>query len=216
MDDKDIRVDWLDLFRFIWSKRVIIIFVLVATVIISIITTSDFKRQYLVKIPYITVFGWSHVDLVNKTSGEWRVISTKDKNLVDINIKGFLVHQTEDPENINTYLEKLDNISSKIGKEIRQETVSSLEILMSDTVEIQSSDSNAKSIMEKKIFLKNYDAGRKNPFKVMHPDMLPFMRHEIGIVGMKNERLGNIIFNLFIATFLLAIYIFITYLRRKS
>lgn len=216
MDDKDIRVNWLDLFRFIWSKRVIIIFVLVATASISLVTTSGFEKKYLVKIPFTTVYGWNHTDLVNETSGEWRVISTKDKDLIDINIKGFLVHETLNPENINNYLEKLNNISNKIGKEIMQDTRSNLEILMSYPLEIRSSDNNAKSIIDAKIFLKNYDAGRKNPFKAMHPDMLSFMNNKIGVIKMKNEKLGQIIFNLFIVSFLLAIYIFISYLRRKS
>ena len=216
MDDKDIRVNWLDLFRFIWSKRIVIIFVLIATVFISLIATSDFERKYMVKIPYTTMYGWNHADVVSETSGEWRVIRTKNKDLIDINIKGFFVHETLNPKKINTYLEKLDKISNDIGNQTRRDTLSKLEVLMSAPQEIRSSDSNAKSILDAKIFLKNYDAGRKSPFKVMHPDMFPFMSNKIGIIKMKNEKLEQILFNLFIVSFLLAIYNFITYLRRKS
>ena len=100
-------------------------------------------------------------------------------------------------------------------KIVRNKKARNLDIILSYPVEI-SSDSNAREIRDIGIFLQNYDSGVKNAFKAYHPDMFPFMGRKIGIIKDKNKRISKIIFNLFIVSFFLGLYIFISYLRRNS
>ena len=216
MSDNEIRVNWLDFFRFVWSKKLLIVLVLGFTLLLSFLTTSHLQRNFTVKIPYTIQFIFNPADVVNVTNGKWRSKMATDKNLIDSNIEGILIHHTDSPDGLNEYLDELKQVSSEIGKIVRNKKARNLDIILSYPVEISSSDSNAREIRDIGIFLQNYDSGVKNAFKAYHPDMFPFMGRKIGIIKDKNKRISKIIFNLFIVSFFLGLYIFISYLRRNS
>ena len=96
---------------------------------------------------------------------KWRSKMATDKNLIDSNIQGILIHHTDSPDDLNEYLVELKQISSEIGKIVRNKKARNLDIILSYPVEITSSDSNAREIRNIGIFLENYDSGIKNDLK---------------------------------------------------
>ena len=56
MNDNEIRVNWLDFFRFVWSKKLLIVLVLGFTLLLSFLTTSFTKKFHSKDSLHYTIY----------------------------------------------------------------------------------------------------------------------------------------------------------------
>tara|TARA_B100001063_G_C16763054_1_gene557041 strand:+ start:822 stop:1493 length:672 start_codon:yes stop_codon:yes gene_type:complete len=223
MQNNELKIDWIDFFRFIWSKKILIIVVIFLGMIGGIHQSSDVIK-YTVKLPYTNYYAWQTEDLINQTSGRWRSSIAKNlslkpykiKYLIDNNIHGFLIHETNKPKKVIEYIQELNSISKLFAAKGYQKELSVLRTYDAYSSEVKKTEYYAEKISGSVNLIKQYESGIDIAFQVHHPDLLPFLNKEIGIVSDKNQKLRTVVFYVFISFFILSLYLFITYLRKKT
>jgi len=223
MQNNELKIDWIDFFRFIWSKRILIIIVISLGLIGGIRHSSDMVANYFIKLPYTNFYAWNTEDLLIETQGKWRSNLTKNlllksfkiKNLKDSGIDGFLIHETNQPMDLDKYIQELDNISNSFANRQYNHQLSMLETYDTYSTEVKKTEYYAEKVSSSINIIRMYESGVVYAFQIHHPDLFPFMKNEIGVVRAKNEKLKMIIFYVFISIFILSLYLFIAYLREK-
>ena len=223
MQNNELKIDWIDFFRFIWSKKILIIIIISLGIIGGVRHSSDMVANYLIKLPYSNFFSWNAEDLLVETQGKWRssltdnllLKSSKIKNLKDSGIDGFLIHETNKPMDLDKYIQELNTISSSFATRQYNKQLSMLEIYDTYSNEVKKTEYYAEKISDSINTIRRYESGVVHAFQIHHPDLFHFMKNEIGIVKDKNKKLKMIAFYVFISIFVLSLYLFIAYLREK-
>ena len=223
MQNNELKIDWIDFFKFIWSKKILVIIVIALGLIGGIRHSSDMVANYSIKLPYSNFHAWNAEDLLTETQGKWRssltdnllLKSSKIKNLKDSGIDGFLIHETNQPMNLNKYIQELDSISNSFAAKQYNRQRSMLKTYDTYSNEVKKTEYYAEKVSDSINTIKRYESGIVYAFQIHHPDLFPFMKNEIGVVRDKNEKLKMISFYVFISIFVLSLYLFISYLREK-
>lgn len=220
MHNDDLKIDWIDFFRFIWSKKILIIIVISLGLVVGVYKASEEIETYTIKIPYSDITHWDKKDILTVSQGEWRVRSTantalevtKRKDLKDSGIIGFFIHETSQPKEISEYILELNKISKSLANIQYKKQLLTMKTFNTFSDEVKSTELFARTIAA----ITLYESGVVDSFQLHHPEFFPFIIKGVGIVRDKTETLKTIVFYIFIALFILSFYLFIGYLTKNK
>lgn len=220
----DLKIDWIDFFRFIWSKKILIIIVISLGLVAGVYKASDEIETYTIKIPYSNITSWGPNDLFIVTQGKWRVRSTantalevtKRKDLEDSGILGFFIHETSQPKEISEYILELNKISKSFANIEYKKRLLTMKTFNTFSDEVKRTEFFARSISGAITTIALYESGVVETFQLHHPELFPFIIKEVGIVRDKTETLKTIVFYIFITLFILSFYLFVGYLTKNK
>ena len=210
MQNNEIYINWNDAIHYLWNRKLVIFLFALAGLLLGLYNTKNITTLYEVKIPYTSEYSWITYDVIKFTDGKWRVSAVRNKPLKDSGIKGYFIHMTTNPGEMNLYLNELSTLSNKLAEKQYTTFLEQRKNIYSNYPKhVQSSNgvSNMLHNIEDFIFL--YENNRLVMFEAINPMTVASMSSNIGITKIKSRK--NITIALFIfLSIALIIFILLT------